>query len=47
VLRGAVQATSELLATGQIPFEPIQFLIVTDGVYLIVSFLVFEYILDE
>ncbi len=47
VLRGAVRATSELLATGEVPFEAIQFLIVTDGVYLIVSFLVFEYVLDE
>ncbi len=47
VLGGAVRATRQLLTTGSLSFEPIQFLIVTDGIYLIVSFLVFEYILDE
>ena len=47
VLSGAVRATRQLLTSGSLSFEPIQFLIVTDGIYLIVSFLVFEYILDE
>ncbi len=47
VLSGAVRATRQLLTSGNLSFEPIQFLIVTDGIYLIVSFLVFEYILDE
>lgn len=47
VLSGAVRATAELLATGSLPFEPIQLLIVADGIYLIASFLVFEYVLDE
>ncbi len=47
VLRGAVGATTALLTTGELPFEPVQFLIVTDGIYLIVSFLVFDYVLDE
>ena len=47
VLSGAVHATRQLLTSGSLSFEPIQFLIVTDGIYLIVSFLVFEYILDE
>ena len=47
VLSGAVRATSELLATGSLPFEPLQLLIVTDATYLIVSFLGFEYVLDE
>ncbi len=47
VLRGAVGATTMLLDTGELPFEPIQFRIVTDGIYLILSFLVFEYVLDE
>jgi len=47
VLLGAVRATEGLLITGQIPFAPIQLLIVTDGVFLIVSFFAFEYVLDE
>ncbi len=47
VLSSAVRATRQLLTSGSLSFEPIQFLIVTDGIYLIVSFLVFEYILDE
>ena len=47
VLSSAVRATQQLLTSGSLSFEPIQFLIVTDGIYLIVSFLVFEYILDE
>jgi hypothetical protein len=28
-------------------FEPIQLLIVTDGIFLIVSFVAFEFVLDE
>ena len=47
VLSGAVRATAELLATGSVPFEPIQLLIVTDATYLILSFVSFEYVLDE
>ena len=47
VLSGAVRATSELLTTGQLPFEPVQLLLVTDATYLIVSFLGFEYVLDD
>ncbi len=47
VLSGAVRATSELLAAGSVPFEPLQLLLVTDAVYLIVSFVGFEYVLDE
>ena len=47
VLSGAVRATSELFTTGQLPFEPVQLLIVADGIYLIASFFVFEYVLDE
>ena len=47
VLSSAVRATRQLLTSGSLSLEPIQFLIVTDGIYLIVSFLVFEYILDE
>jgi len=47
VLSGAVRATSELLSTGSVPFEPLQLLLVTDAVYLIVSFVGFDYVLDE
>ncbi len=47
VLSGAVRATSALLTEGAVPFEPIQLLLVIDAVYLIVSFLCFEYVLDE
>jgi heme exporter protein B len=47
VLLGAVRATEGLLATGALPWPPLQLLLVTDGVFLIVSFLGFEYVLDE
>ena len=47
VLSGAVRATAGLLQTGSLSFEPIQLLIVADGIYLIGSFITFEYVLDE
>jgi heme exporter protein B len=47
VLSGAVRATSTLLTEGSVSFEPIQLLLVIDAAYLIVSFLCFEYVLDE
>ncbi|MDJ0868388.1 MAG: heme exporter protein CcmB [Myxococcota bacterium] len=47
VLLGAVGATSALLTAGELPFRPIQLLIVTDAVFLIVSFIGFEFVLDE
>ena len=47
VLSGAVRATAQLVATGSLSFEPVQLLLVTDAVYLIVSFIGFDYILDE
>ncbi len=47
VLLGAVHATTALLAVGSLPWPAIQLLIVADGVYGIVSFLCFEYVLDE
>jgi heme exporter protein B len=47
VLVGAVRATAGLLETGEAPFAAVQLLIVADGIYLILSFLVFEYVLDE
>lgn len=47
VLFGAVHATAELLTTGSASFHALQLLLVTDVVYLIVSFVGFEYVLDE
>ena len=47
ILSGAVRATAELLQTGSVPFEAVQLLVVVDGIYLIVSFLGFDYVLDE
>jgi heme exporter protein B len=47
VLLGAVRATSGLLEDGRLAFEPLQLLLVTDAIYLIVSFLVFDFVLDE
>jgi heme exporter protein B len=47
VLMGAVRATQGLLLDGALPAEPIRLLLVTDGVFLIVSLLGFEYVLDE
>ena len=47
VLLGAVRATAGLLESGALAFEPVQLLLVTDAIYLIVSFLVFDYVLDE
>jgi heme exporter protein B len=47
VLAGAVDATIAAVAGRPLPFEAIQLLIVVDGIYLVVSFLGFDYILDE
>ncbi len=47
VLLAAVQATRGLIADGELPFAALQLLLVTDGVFLIVSFLGFEYVLDD
>jgi heme exporter protein B len=47
ILLGAVAATSELVESGAPGWRSLQLLIVTDAVFLIVSFLGFEYVLDE
>jgi hypothetical protein len=47
LLAGAVEGTRELIVEGHVSFEVIQLLLVIDGIYLVVSFLGFEYILDE
>lgn len=47
VLLGAVRATASLLDGQGLPPSSIRLLVVTDAVYLIVSFLGFEVVLDE
>jgi heme exporter protein B len=47
ILAGSVQATGELLSTGESSFAPIQLLVVADAIYLIIAFLTFDYVLDE
>lgn len=47
VVLGAVRATQALLAGGALPWAPLQLLLVTDAVFLIVSFLGFDFVLDE
>jgi len=47
LLVGAVQATGGLLADGRADPGALQLLGVYDGVFLIASFLLFEYVLDE
>jgi heme exporter protein B len=47
VLSAAVRATAELLASGAVSSQPLKLLAVTDAIYLIVSFIGFDYVLDE
>jgi heme exporter protein B len=47
VLVAASRATNALFETGSVSFEPIQFLIVTDVSYLIASFVLSDFVLDE
>ncbi len=47
LLSAAVRATTALLAGEPVPSEAIQLLIVSDATYLIVSFLSFDFILDD
>jgi heme exporter protein B len=47
VLLGAVRATNGLLLEGTLPWPALQLLLVVDGVFAIVSFLIFEVVLDE
>ena len=44
---GAVRATTSLLTDAVLPLRSLQLLLVTDAVYLIISFIVFEFVLDE
>jgi len=47
VLVGSVQGTAAVLAGDGVPFDAVQLLIVVDATYWIVSFLAFDYVLDE
>ncbi len=47
VLLGAVRATAALLASGALPLGPLRLLAVTDAVFLIGSFVLFEFVLEE
>jgi heme exporter protein B len=47
VILGAVRASAAVLAGQPLPWPPLRLLIVTDAVFLIVSVLCFEYVLDE
>jgi heme exporter protein B len=47
LLVGAVQATAGLLRDGALDPGALRLLVVYDGVFLIASFLLFEYVLDE
>ena len=47
VLLGAVEASVSLVESGALPRRPLQLLGVTDAVFLIVSFVGFEFVLDE
>jgi heme exporter protein B len=47
VLSGAVAGSAELLSGNPVSFGSIQLLVVVDVIYAVVSFLGFDYILDE
>ena len=47
IVLGAVRATEAVLAGGALPWSSLRLLMVTDAVFLIVSFVSFEYVLDE
>ena len=47
ILVGAVEGTQGVLSDGALPVAAVQLLVVVDVTYLIVSFLGFEYVLDE
>ena len=47
VLAGAVAGPAEVLRDGVPSFESVQLLLVVDGIYWIICFIGFEYVLDE
>jgi len=46
-LKPAVRASAALLERGALPTAELRLLVVADVVFLIVSFVLFEYVLDE
>lgn len=47
LLAGAVEGTLAVLAGDPLPFSALQLLIVVDGVYAVIGFLGFDFVLDE
>ncbi len=47
VLAGAVEGTAEVLRDGGPSFASVQLLLVVDGIYWIICFIGFDYVLDE
>ena len=47
IVLGAVRASAAALAQQPLPWPPIRLLLVTDAVFLVLSFVCFEYVLDE
>ncbi len=47
VLAGAVEGTAEVLRDGSPAFASVQLLLVVDGIYWIICFIGFDYVLDE
>jgi heme exporter protein B len=47
VLLGSVEATAGLLERGELRWPPVQLLLVTDAIFAIVSFVSFEFVLDD
>jgi heme exporter protein B len=47
VLYGAVRTTHDLVLLGSVPWPPLQLLLVADAIYLLASFVGFEFVLDE
>jgi len=47
ILAGCVRATQAVASGAPAPFDALQLLIVIDGIYLVIAYLSFEYILDE
>ena len=47
VLLGSVRATALLIETGELATSPLQLVALADDVFLILSFVLFEFVLDE
>ena len=47
LLAGAVEGTLAVLGGDPLPFAALQLLIVVDGIYAVIGFLGFDFVLDE